>query len=157
MKAITLWQPYATWIAMGWKTIETRDHERFRSLVGKRTAIHAGMYVDREALKMGAFLARMRTRDHLCLNMLALQNFLTLMMLHRGKIACTAVIEHMVRAVGQRGDWSQLAMCDVAGKVCYFLKDIQPLANPVQVKGGRGIFNVPDEMIIHPVNPVNPV
>jgi hypothetical protein len=38
---ISLWQPWAQFIALGWKTIETRTHERFASLVGKRIGIHA--------------------------------------------------------------------------------------------------------------------
>lgn len=41
MKAISLWQPYASLIAAGKKTIETRTHSRRRSLAGQRIAIHA--------------------------------------------------------------------------------------------------------------------
>jgi hypothetical protein len=46
MKALTLWQPWASLIADGRKTIETRPRPwYFRGLV----AIHAGLKVDREA------------------------------------------------------------------------------------------------------------
>ena len=38
--AITLWQPWATWIAWRWKTIETRGHDRFRRLVGQFASVH---------------------------------------------------------------------------------------------------------------------
>lgn len=43
---ITLYQPWATWIIRGWKLIETRLHEKFKSLKGKRILIHAGMKTD---------------------------------------------------------------------------------------------------------------
>lgn len=39
---ITLHQPWAQFIALGWKTIETRLHTRFDCLLGKRILIHAG-------------------------------------------------------------------------------------------------------------------
>lgn len=42
MKAITLYQPWATWIAEGRKTYETRSFAPWSSLIGQRIAIHAG-------------------------------------------------------------------------------------------------------------------
>ena len=42
MKAITLHQPWASLIACGLKTIETRDWPPPREIVGDRIAIHAG-------------------------------------------------------------------------------------------------------------------
>ena len=42
MKAITLHQPWASLIACGLKTIETRDWPPPRAVVGERIAIHAG-------------------------------------------------------------------------------------------------------------------
>jgi hypothetical protein len=41
MKAITLWQPWASLVAIGVKTIETRAWPAPRSLIGQRIAIHA--------------------------------------------------------------------------------------------------------------------
>jgi len=46
---ITLYQPWATWIAIGLKTIETRKHNRFECLKNKMIAIHAGKKYDFEA------------------------------------------------------------------------------------------------------------
>ncbi len=40
--AITLHQPWATLIAEGIKTVETRTHNRFKCLEGREIAIHAG-------------------------------------------------------------------------------------------------------------------
>lgn len=42
MKAITLWQPWATLIAIGAKRIETRNWRAPASLNGQWIAIHAG-------------------------------------------------------------------------------------------------------------------
>lgn len=47
---ITLWQPWAQWVALGWKTVETRTHNRFKGLVGKDILIHAGMSLDSYAI-----------------------------------------------------------------------------------------------------------
>ena len=47
MKAITLWQPWASLIANGTKTIETRSWAPPRSLLGQRIAIHASARFDR--------------------------------------------------------------------------------------------------------------
>ena len=41
MKAITLWQPWASLIALGVKTIETRSWPAPKALIGGRIAIHA--------------------------------------------------------------------------------------------------------------------
>lgn len=43
---ITLYQPWATWIMRGWKTIETRTHNRFACLDHKTILIHAGKITD---------------------------------------------------------------------------------------------------------------
>lgn len=41
MKVITLWQPWATLIPLGLKTIETRSFPAPKSLVGQTIAIHS--------------------------------------------------------------------------------------------------------------------
>lgn len=47
---ITLYQPWATWIMRGWKLIETRTHDRFKSLIHKTILIHAGLTTDSSSL-----------------------------------------------------------------------------------------------------------
>ena len=42
MRAVTLYQPWASLIALGHRTTETRSWPAPRSLVGSRIAIHAG-------------------------------------------------------------------------------------------------------------------
>jgi hypothetical protein len=45
---ISLWQPWAQWVALGWKLIESRTHNRFKSLLTKRIGIHASAKWDAE-------------------------------------------------------------------------------------------------------------
>jgi len=52
LPAITLWQPWATWIALRWKTIETRPHPHLARLAGFRVALHAGKRLHREAFSI---------------------------------------------------------------------------------------------------------
>lgn len=51
LPTITLHRPWALWVREGWKTIETRLHERFRGLIGQEIYIHAGQKWDKGALK----------------------------------------------------------------------------------------------------------
>jgi hypothetical protein len=46
LPAITLYQPWATWIMREWKLIETRTHNKFQSLKGDTILIHAGQTTD---------------------------------------------------------------------------------------------------------------
>lgn len=48
MKAISLWQPWASLIACGAKPFETRHWAPPRDLIGHRIAIHAARHVDKE-------------------------------------------------------------------------------------------------------------
>lgn len=43
MKALTLWQPWASLMAIGVKTIETRSWSAPEALIGQRIAIHAAV------------------------------------------------------------------------------------------------------------------
>lgn len=52
VRALSLWRPWADWVMLGWKTIETRTHQRFRCLgVAPTTlAIHAAAKWDATAI-----------------------------------------------------------------------------------------------------------
>ena len=142
MKAITLWQPQASWIALNWKTIETRTHERFKSLEGQRIAIHAAKKVDESEIA-NRFLPPM--------DGLGVQNYLTFINICRGKIVCTArVVEcRWAPNVGfdLREEWNRKAMCEVAGKYLLFLDEIEPVSRMIPFRGRPGIFNVSDELV----------
>ena len=46
MKTISLWQPYASLIAAGEKTIETRGWAPPKGVMGQRIAIHAAKAIE---------------------------------------------------------------------------------------------------------------
>jgi len=52
MKAISLWQPWASLIACGAKPYETRHWSPPRELIGQTIAIHAAKKIDREAAQL---------------------------------------------------------------------------------------------------------
>ncbi|RLC21605.1 MAG: hypothetical protein DRH56_09415 [Deltaproteobacteria bacterium] len=143
MKAISLHQPWATFIAFGWKTIETRDHDRFRSLAGTRIAIHGAKTVEKEAF--GSM--------HLPMEPFSLQweNLVRFAISHRGVILCTARIVAAKWAprgnFDGREEWNRRAMCDVAGRFCLFLEDVRPARIRIPFRGRQGIFCVPDGIV----------
>ena len=144
MKAISVYQPAATFIAMKWKTIETRTHARFELLEGQRIAIHAAKKDVRVPASLYDYLPA-ALRDSL-----QLSNILLSMDTNRGKIVCTAQVTKARWAVmvdfDLRKAWNEQAMCEVGGKFLLFLEEIEPI-NPVPFRGRQGIFNVPDELV----------
>lgn len=44
---ISMWQPWAQWVELGWKRFETRTHKRFASLLGRRIGIHISQHWDK--------------------------------------------------------------------------------------------------------------
>ncbi len=144
MKAISLWQPWATAVLLKWKTIETRTHARFKSLQGQRIAIHAAKKVDKDVTDLFYDnLPRMTA--------LEIENLFRFVEICRGKIMCTA---HVITArwapnvdFDVREKWNRQALCEVGGKYLLFLDEIEPLRNIIPFRGRQGIFNVPDEVI----------
>jgi len=148
MKAISLHQPWATWVCLKWKTIETRTHERFKSLKGQQIAIHAAQKID-EAAFLNEYLPHyLRPHHH---RILDINNMIMFVKMNRGKIICTAKIVDARWAPNvdfdMREDWDKQALCEVAGNYCLFLGEIRTLKHPVPWKGRQGIFNVPEEVI----------
>lgn len=143
MKAISLWQPHATWIALGWKTIETRTHDRFKNLVDQRIAIHA---------------AKRRDWLYPCIpfwkeQILAIEAAKMVQQMHdeMGHILCTAFVGKARWAPNvdclEREEWTRRACCEICGRFCLFLDGIKPLSDSIPFRGRQGIFYVPDEII----------
>ena len=146
MKAITLWQPWATFVAMKWKTIETRTHQRFRSLKGQRIAIHAGKRFDITGFRQDYCPSDMNR---------FLQNYDIKEFTDRyaDEIVCTAKVIDARWAPNvdfvERHQWNRKAICEVGGKYCLFLDDIEPPVNRINIRGHQGIFEVPDDWIMN--------
>ena len=117
MKALSLWQPWATWIAQGKKTIETRMWPcRYR-----------GPLLICAAKKVDPWYREQRPDDRFPL----------------GK--AVAVCE-LIMCVPMRRDHENQAMCEwEPGRWAWILGDIRAIG-PFTVKGQRGLFEVPIRM-----------
>lgn len=127
MKAITLWQPWASWIAAGWKTIETRTHTRFASLAGQRIAIHAGKKWDRRWSEIaGGFLDDDEIKQT--------PDFRAV----RGVVVCRAfVVEHRRLYVWD----SAKALCPAGGLWGLVLMGVDTFSDPPAATGHQRIWN----------------
>jgi hypothetical protein len=143
MKAISLHQPWATWITMKWKTIETRTHARFACLKGQRIAIHAAKAIEVPQLFLNDYVPAM--------SRLECTNLMYFACRCRGNIVCTAHVDcaewFSADMQASKDDLTKAAMTDVDGKFMLFLEDIRPLPRPVPFCGRQGIFEIPDELI----------
>lgn len=129
ISCITLHQPWASWISLGWKTIETRTHDHFASLVGKHIGIHAGKTWDRLALH--------RAGDFLSLEQIHVTEELRAV---RGAILCIAYVKEL-RLLAAKD--SKAALCHAEGLYGLVLEDVQhPVLNiPIPALGSQGIWS----------------
>lgn len=134
MKALTLWQPWATLIAIGAKCIETRSWlTHYRGPL----AIHAAKTFwgeDRRRCFLPPFSTVLAAHD------------LTPDTLLVGKIVCLASLDQYIetRAVDltEIGENEQ-AFGDFSwGRFAWFLAHIQPLASPIPARGARRLWPV---------------
>ena len=139
MKAIRLHQPWASLIAEGIKTIETRSWAPPKALIGQRIAIHAAKRsIEYTRLRQpvyenlaGSIPQRMGGQDPL------------------GAVVCTAVLSKAAMCSSLyvvNGDivpmpvdpWGDFTI----GRWMWFLEDIERLDPPVPVKGHQGFWNL---------------
>ena len=143
MKAISLWEPWATFIMMKKKTIETRTHNRFKGLVGERIAICAALKFDKSGIWKDYLPSDWR---------FSISNLLSLTTVTKGTIMCTATVSAARWAPNvdfvERNEWNKKALCEVGGKYCLFLNDIKPVMGRIPVQGRQGIFEVSDSFIM---------
>ena len=143
MKAISLWQPYASLIAAGVKTIETRGWAPPRDLVGERIAIHAAKAIE---------TSDVRGRERHRLIAAALDDPEWDRNVPRGAVVCTAVLDHtalvtgpehdgQVTAAGTRwvrtGEWGDFS----PDRWLWFLRDVEPVDPPAPARGRQGFWN----------------
>lgn len=127
IRCISLWQPWAQWVALGWKKIETRTHNRFASLVGERIAIHAAIKVDGKALAE----AERWLSDY--------QFHQTAYFPSESGVLCT--VEVTASRLLTTADESHALIECVTPRHGLFLTDPQPLRRP-EIKGRQGIFTI---------------
>jgi hypothetical protein len=128
MRALTIWQPWASAIVAGPKWLENRTWKPPAWIAGKRIAIHAGKVLDREAsedLRLGNILSPGMLWPH------------DPAALPRGAIIGTARVTGYV--TDSTDPW-------FVGPVGWVLADVEP-CEPVPCRGAQGIWVVPAEVL----------
>lgn len=148
MNAISLWQPWASLVAAGIKRIETRSWgTNFRGPI----AIHAAKYRlkkrEREAMLVDLqamtdlYFAKMGNASGLV--------FCPDDLLKAVPYGAVVAVVHLADCVSvesvRAGLSARERLCGDYrdGRVAWLLDKIQPLASPVQCRGGQGRFNLP--------------
>jgi hypothetical protein len=148
MKTITLWQPWASFIAWGWKSIETRTHIRFRHLIGQTIGIHAGLHWDKDwKLLAGKYLAENQIKKIYDLKGDFQQNIFcnTNDSNIRGSIICTAWVESFDK-LEKYHSTRALIDCEFTTRFGLFLPVIN-IIQPIPIKGHQGAWNYDGEII----------
>jgi hypothetical protein len=138
VKALPLWQPWASLVAVGAKRIETRHWRAPASLMGQRIAIHAtkrtselwlceeepfSEYVVADELPLGAVIATV--------------------VLDRCREMTAESIATLERANPHEAAFGLYEV----GRFAWVLRDVERLAVPVPFRGSQGIFDVPDHLL----------
>lgn len=134
LPTLTLWSPWGFLIPAGFKSIETRTHNKYRKLKGRRIAIHAGQRYHAEA---AAMISRY-SADAIRWMKENLKSQAT------GRITCTAFVKD-ARPL-QRAD-SRAALCDAEGLHGLILDRIHVFDFPITVKGQQGIWKWTPELL----------
>jgi activating signal cointegrator 1 len=132
MKAISLWQPWASAIALGLKSVETRHwatrytgpiaiHAAKRWTAAERefAAVEHGLGRLPKRLPLGAIVATARL------------------------MGCrfTQDVRHQLGTIERLyGDYSD-------GRYAWFLTDVVALPEPVGYRGSQGLFDIPDDLL----------
>lgn len=131
MKAISLWRPWDLFVLLGWKSIETRTHKRFKSLAGTTIAIHSAKRLDPNW--------KLLTEQWLSGTQ---QNQIARSILEGGHVhGIVEVWAH--RRLGGHDSWAALIDCSECTRYGLDLDHARLLENPIEVRGRQGIFDVP--------------
>jgi hypothetical protein len=155
MKAISLWQPWATLIAIGAKKIETRSWETAHR---GQIAIHAAKRWDRgldlmcESEPFASalnFMDAHRERYALPLGAIVAVAHLDVCVLSSGGASRGFLIDGTIVKDPEFsfGDYSP-------GRFAWKLSNVRKLPVPLPWAGSQRIFNVPDQIIIEALNGV---
>lgn len=131
LPCISLWQPWASLVACGAKTVETRSWAPPSALIGGRLGIHAaastkGLAAMREDPSLYEAILQLRMPDLPAPHRLP-----------RGALLATAVLEAVVPVERLHpdpfGDYSP-------GRCGWLLSDVRPLTSPIPARGRQRIW-----------------
>lgn len=134
VKAISVWQPWAEYIADGLKTIEVRTHNRFQSLRGQRIAIQAAGRFDKNA---GSSTKHLIIAGKVAAGMRSALNAMG----HSQMILCTAFVKDF-RLLSKADSQAALCDCSVPPSFGLVLCDVMRLGKPIPCKGRQTVFEV---------------
>ena len=124
MKALSLWQPWASLVADERKRIETRSWRPPQWLVGHTIAIHATQKVDRDAAEDFGYDAEL---------------------IPRGAIVATARLDSWIQFTDENtehiSDEEKRYGDFYPGRFGWILTDVRKFASPVPTRGHQGIFD----------------
>ena len=157
MYAITLHQPWASLVALGLKTVETRSWPAPATLVGRRIAVHAGKRVVRQP---GDAIER---------ELRAQWGEDRRVIIPTGAVVATAVLAGMAR-VSRVDPWSGHAVHDdgtevgcaagrgrtpvdpwgdfSAGRWLWFLDDVEVLSEPIPAVGRQSFWHWVENRVV---------
>ena len=161
MKAISLWQPWASAMAVGSKTIETRH---WPTNVRGSVAIHAAKrLIKNELIYFGSCWswvgalqplgAKFGNDWHICDELpfgaiVAVGELIDCCPTDRITLGEIEVLRFQEEDKGRLYGWTEKMMGNYElGRYAWTFKNIRPLAEPIPYKGGQGFFNVPDELL----------
>lgn len=136
MKAITLYQPWATLVAIGAKRYETRRWQvRYRGPL----AIHAAKTSPRWAREIA-------TREPFG-RLLSDAGFESFGQLARGQVVCVAALIHCHATESLDVDAQQRSLGNFdAGRFAWELGELRRLDQPIAVRGSQWIWNLPPDV-----------
>jgi hypothetical protein len=158
MKAISLWQPWASAMAVGAKTIETRHWStNYRGPL----AIHAAKrFIHNEILGLActscwvsifrrcgvSFGPKFQSGSMAFGSIVAVGELVDCVPVERFTIG---ELEEIRTFDGEKNHpWTERQMGDFSsGRFGWIFTNIQPLAAPVPFIGRQGLFNIPDELV----------
>jgi hypothetical protein len=158
MKAISLWQPWATAIALGSKRVETRHWStNYRGLLAihaaKRYVKHEMQHYECEPFWRGALSGALGVhRLYSDLPFGAIVATCRLADVRPSEAFHPVEIDSLRHPDWQyrgRGlSWTERQMGNFGpGRFGWVLEDIQPVRWPIPFRGLQGLFNVPDELL----------
>lgn len=127
LPVVSLWQPWAQWVMLGWKPIETRTHKRFASLVGKRVGIHYALKWDKGAIEAASnYMTQAQIEQ-------------TMGFLRIGGAICGTALVKEHRELTAEDSAAALIDCSSTKRYGLFLADIEVI-EAIPASGKQGIW-----------------
>lgn len=148
MKAISLWEPWATYIKLGHKTIETRHWDtNVRGLIAIHAAKRFEAIHEIYSLLNSAKIPILTKADCASGAIIAVGN------LYRIRPTFVELDGSRGMIIDATGSRVPVSIADSllgnfnVGRFAWFLKDVRPLKSPLPWRGKQGWFEVPDEIM----------